>query len=102
QNSMYVKTCGRALLAKGLVKGKKWYSLTADYAFGHDLLRVAKKFMEGHGGQFAADELVSTYGTDFSPYLLKVRQAGPDLVVSNRAGNQITSFLKQYSEYGLP
>src|SRR5262249_18404372 len=37
-----------------------------------------------------------------SPYLLKVRQARPDLVVSNLAGNQITSFLKQYSEYGLP
>jgi len=41
QNSMYVKTCGRSLMAQGLVKGKKWFSLTADYAFGHDLLRVA-------------------------------------------------------------
>ena len=59
-NSMYVKTVGRALLAKNIVKGKKWYSLTADYAFGHDLLRVAKRFMEGNGGQFAADELVPT------------------------------------------
>jgi branched-chain amino acid transport system substrate-binding protein len=27
------------------VTGKKWYSLTADYAFGHDLLNVAKRFM---------------------------------------------------------
>src|SRR3977135_555468 len=67
QNSMYVKTCGRALMAQGLVKGKKWFSLTADYAFGHDLLRVAKKFMEANGGQFAADELVPTDATDFSP-----------------------------------
>ena len=33
QNSMYVKTCGRSLLAQGLVKGKKIYSLTADYLF---------------------------------------------------------------------
>jgi branched-chain amino acid transport system substrate-binding protein len=32
---------------------------------------------------------------------LKIRQARPDLVVSNLAGNQITNFLKQYSEYGL-
>ena len=37
----------------------------------------------------------------FSPYLLKIRQARPDLVVSNLAGNQITNFIKQYSEYGL-
>jgi branched-chain amino acid transport system substrate-binding protein len=41
-NSMYVMAVGQYLLRENLVKGKKWYSLTADYAFGHDLLRVAK------------------------------------------------------------
>jgi branched-chain amino acid transport system substrate-binding protein len=101
QNSMYVKTAGRALMASGLVKGKKWFSLTADYAFGHDLLRVAKKFMEANGGQFAADKLVPTDATDFSPLLLEIRNAKPDLVISNLAGNQITNFLKQYVEFGL-
>jgi len=101
-NSMYVMAVGQYLLRENMVKGKKWYSLTADYAFGHDLLKVAKKFMEPNGGQFAADELVPTDATDFSPYLLKIRQARPDLVVSNLAGNQITNFLKQYSEFGLP
>jgi branched-chain amino acid transport system substrate-binding protein len=100
-NSMYVQATGQYLLRENLVKGKKWFSLTADYAFGHDLLRVAKKFMESNGGQFAADELVPTDAADFSPYLLKIRQARPDLVVSNLAGNQITNFLKQYTEYGL-
>ena len=101
QNSMYVRTCGRALMAQGLVKGKKWFSLTADYAFGHDLLRVAKKFMEANGGQFAADKLIPTDATDFSPLLLEIRNAKPDLVISNLAGNQITNFLTQYSEFGL-
>jgi branched-chain amino acid transport system substrate-binding protein len=101
-NSMYVQAVGQYLLKENMVKGKKWYSLTADYAFGHDLLKVAKKFMEGNGGQFAADELVPTDASDFSPFLLKIRQSKPDLVVSNLAGNQITNFLKQYSEFGLP
>ncbi len=101
QNSMYVKTAGRSLMAQNLVKGKKWFSLTADYAFGHDLLRVAKRFMEANGGQFAADKLVPTDATDFSGLLLEIRNAKPDLVISNLAGNQITSFLKQYSEFGL-
>lgn len=101
QNSMYVKTSGRSLMANNLVKGKKWFSLTADYAFGHDLLKVAKRFMEGNGGQFAADKLVPTDATDFSGLLLEIRNANPDLVISNLAGNQITSFLKQYSEFGL-
>lgn len=101
QNSMYVKTCGRSLMQQGLVNGKKWFSLTADYAFGHDLLKVAKRFMEGNGGQFAADKLVPTDLTDFSALLLEIRAAKPDLVISNLAGNQITNFLKQYSEFGL-
>ena len=101
-NSMYVAAEGQALMRAGMVKGKKWYSLTADYAFGHDLLRVAKRFMAANGGEFAADELVPTDVADFSPYLLKIRNAKPDLVISNLAGNQITNFMKQYMEYGLP
>lgn len=101
-NSTYVKACGRALLQNGLIKGKKLYALTADYAFGHDLLRTAKIFVSANGGTIANDELVPTDATDFSPYLLKIRQAKPDLVISNLAGNQITNFIKQYSEFGLP
>jgi branched-chain amino acid transport system substrate-binding protein len=57
--------------------------------------------MEGNGGQFAADKLVPTDATDFSPLLLEIRSAKPDLVISNLAGNQITNFLKQYTEFGL-
>jgi branched-chain amino acid transport system substrate-binding protein len=101
-NTMYVYAAGQALLRDGLVKGKKWYSLTADYAFGHDLLKAAKRFMLAQGGQFAADELVPTDATDFSPFLLKIRNAKPDLVISNLAGAQIGNFMKQYLEYGLP
>ena len=102
QNSMYVKTCGRSLMAQGLVKGKKWFSLTVDYAFGHDLLKAAKRFMLANGGEFAADELVPTDAADFAAYLLKIRNAKPDIVISNLAGAQITNFMKQYTEFGLP
>lgn len=101
-NSMYVEGVGNYLLRENLVKGKKWYTLTADYAFGHDLARVARGFLQKHGGQLVGDELVPTDATDFSPYLLKIRQARPDVVASNLAGNQITNFIKQYAEYGLP
>lgn len=101
-NSMMVQTAGQYLLNSDLVKDKGWFALTADYAFGHDLRRVAKDFMEKNGGEFVGDELVPTDTTDFSPYLLKIRQVQPDLVISNLAGNQITNFLKQYAEYGLP
>ena len=101
-NSMYVNACGRALMQQGLVKGKKWYILTADYAFGHDLTRVARNFLAANGGEVAGEDKVPTDATDYSAYLLKIRQAKPDVVISNLAGTQITSFMKQYSEYGLP
>lgn len=101
-NSMYVNTLGRALLQQGMVKGKKWYFLTADYAFGHDLTRVARIFLDKQGGIVAGEDKVPTDATDYSAYLLKIRQAKPDVVISNLAGTQITSFMKQYSEYGLP
>jgi branched-chain amino acid transport system substrate-binding protein len=101
-NYTSVKACGYQLLKNNLIKGKKLFSLTADYAFGHDLLKAAKTFISANGGNLAQDELVPTDATDFSPYLLKIRQARPDVVVCNLAGNQTTNFIKQYAEFGLP
>jgi branched-chain amino acid transport system substrate-binding protein len=100
--TVMVNAAGQALVREGLVRGKKIYSLTADYLFGHDLSRQAKKFFAANGGTQIGDELVATDVTDFSPYLLKIRQARPDLVATNLAGNQVTNFVKQYAEFGLP
>ena len=57
-----------------MMKGKKFYTLTADYIFGHDLAGAAKTFFDQNGGQIIGDELVATDVTEFSPYLLKIRQ----------------------------
>src|SRR3979411_301458 len=46
QNSVADKTVGRSFLRDGLVKGKKWYSLTADYAFGNAPRKVSKSVLE--------------------------------------------------------
>ncbi|MEP9377536.1 ABC transporter substrate-binding protein [Aquabacter sp. CN5-332] len=101
-NTVMVNAVGSALLRDNMVKGKKFVTLTADYVFGHDLLRAAKAFFSAHGGNLVGDELVATDVTDFSPYLLKIRQARPDVVCSNLAGNQVTNLIKQYAEFGLP
>ena len=96
-----VKGVGTALVRDKMIQGKKLFTLTADYVFGHDLLKAAKAFIGAHQGTLVGDELIATDVTDFSPYLLKIRQAQPDVVCSNLAGNQVTTFLKQYAEYGL-
>jgi branched-chain amino acid transport system substrate-binding protein len=100
--TVMVKAVGQALLRDKLVQGKKVFSLTSDYLFGHDLARVAKAFYAANGASSVGDELVATDLTDFSPFLLKIRQARPDLVSTNLGGNQVTNFVKQYAEFGLP
>ncbi len=100
--TVMVNAEGQALLRDGMVKGKRIYSLTADYLFGHDLAKAANNFFAANGGTKIGDELIATDVTDFSPYLLKIRQANPNLVATNLAGNQVTTFVKQYAEFGLP
>jgi len=97
-----VYAVGKALVRDGMMKGKRFYTLTADYIFGHDLAKAAKAFFDENGGQLIGDELVPTDVAEFSPYLLKIRQAKPDIVCSNLAGNQVTNLVKQYAEFGLP
>ena len=101
-NTVMVNAVGTALNQKGMVKGKKFVTLTADYIFGHDLLKAAKAFFSANDATLIGDELIATDVTDFSPYLLKVRQAKPDVVCCNLAGNQVTNLVKQYAEFGLP
>jgi branched-chain amino acid transport system substrate-binding protein len=101
-NTVMVNTVGKALLRDNMVKDKKFYTLTADYIFGHDLLAAAKRFFGANQGNLIGDELIATDVTDFSPYLLKIRQAKPDIVCSNLAGNQVTTLIKQYAEFDLP
>ncbi len=100
--TVMVNAEGQALLRDGLIKGKRIFSLTSDYLFGHDLSKAAKAFVAANGGTVIGDELTPTDTTDFSPLLLKVRQAKPDLVATNLGGNQVTNFVKQYAEFGLP
>jgi branched-chain amino acid transport system substrate-binding protein len=100
--TVMVNAAGQALARDGLIKGKRIFCLTSDYLFGHDLSKAAKAFIAANGGSVIGDELTATDTTDFSPFLLKIRQAKPDLVATNLGGNQVTNFVKQYSEFGLP
>jgi branched-chain amino acid transport system substrate-binding protein len=100
--TVMVNAAGQALAREGFIKGKRIYALTSDYLFGHDLAKAAKAFIAANGGTIVGDDLTATDTTDFSPFLLKIRQAKPDLVATNLGGNQVTNFVKQYAEFGLP
>ncbi|SNR54404.1 ABC transporter substrate-binding protein [Puniceibacterium sediminis] len=101
-NTVMVNAVGTALKQEEDIAGKKFFTLTADYVFGHDLLVAAKNFFDVNNAELIGDELIATDVTDFSPFILKIRQANPDIVCLNLAGNQVTNFVKQYAEFGLP
>ena len=98
-NSQYVNTIGRYLIKEK--QYKRWYFLTSDYAFGHDLLRVSRGLLKKMGGTEVGSELIPTGTVDFSSYLLKVKSGNPDVVFQNLAGTDQTNFMKQYAEFGM-
>jgi branched-chain amino acid transport system substrate-binding protein len=98
-NTQYVKAIGRYLVKNK--NYKTFYILTSDYAFGHDLTRVTRRLLAELGGKEIGHDLVPTGTADYSSYILKVRNANPEVVFCNVAGGDQTTFLKQYSEFGL-
>ena len=98
-NTQYVSTIGNWLIKERKIN--RWYFLTSDYAFGHDLLRVARGLLQANQGTEVGSDLAPTGTTDFSQYITKMKAAKPDLVFHNLAGADVTNFLKQYAEAGM-
>jgi branched-chain amino acid transport system substrate-binding protein len=98
-NTQYVSAIGNWLIKERKIS--RWYFLTSDYAFGHDLLRVARGLLTANKGTEVGSDLAPTGTTDFSQYITKMKAAKPDLVFHNLAGADVTNFLKQYAEAGM-
>jgi branched-chain amino acid transport system substrate-binding protein len=98
-NTQYVSAIGTWLIKSRKITS--WYFITSDYAFGHDLLRVARNLLHSHNGTEVGSDLVPTGTADFSQYITKMKQAKPDLIFHNLAGADVTNFLKQVAETGF-
>jgi branched-chain amino acid transport system substrate-binding protein len=82
-------------------RGKKWYFVVASYAWGIDAYNQMKDVLVKDGGTVVGYDQAPLGTTDFSSYLLKVRQAKPDVVYVGLGGTDLTNFLKQMKEIGL-
>jgi branched-chain amino acid transport system substrate-binding protein len=98
-NTQYVSAVGTWLINNRKVS--RWYFITSDYAFGHDLLRVARNLLQANKGTEVGSDLAPTGTTDFSQYITKMKAANPDLIFHNLAGADVTNFLKQFAESGM-
>ena len=81
--------------------GKKWFSITADYRWGHSLLEGWIWQSQQMGGEFLGNVYVPLGTTDFSTYFAKILAAKPDFIVMNNLGADQTAAIKQASELGL-
>lgn len=82
-------------------RGKKWYFVVASYAWGIDAYHQMNDVVVKGGGDVVGYDQAPLGTTDFSSYLLKVRQARPDVLYLGIGGTDLTNFLKQMKEIGL-
>src|ERR1700759_2071488 len=81
--------------------GKKWYLLTASYAFGQDIKRAFNDYILANGGTVVGADEVPVGTPDYSSFILKIRAAKPDVVIGGVAASDLTTFLKQWNELGM-
>ena len=88
-----------SLVAQG---GKKWFFVTADYAFGHAIQNDTEKLITAAGGSTVGSVAYPFPGTtDFSAYLLQAKARGADVLAFANAGDDLINCVKQSREFGL-
>lgn len=81
--------------------GKRWYILTADYAFGHSMEADIKKVVESEGGEVVGTARHPFPSSDFSSYILQAQGSGADVIALANAGADTVNSLKTASEFGV-
>ena len=81
--------------------GKKWYFLTAAYAFGQDIAKSFKEILAKAGGTIVGDDSVPLNTPDYSSFILKIRAAKPDMILGGVPAGDLSTFLKQWNEMGM-
>jgi len=81
---------------------KRWYCITADYAFGHSVQREVARVVKANGGQVVGSSVYPfPQTTDFSSFLVTAAAARPDVIALCNAGTDTINCVKQGQEFGL-
>jgi branched-chain amino acid transport system substrate-binding protein len=100
------QTCSNAMLANAvgpalLKKGKRWYFLVADYAFGTDGFARLSKILLANGGTVVGADKHPLGQTDYSAYLTRARNTNADVLVFSNYGPDTQNSSKQAVGLGL-
>ncbi len=88
----------KAVVAEG---GKRWYFLTADYAFGHAMQRDAGALVEANGGKVIGSVRHPLNTNDFSSFLIQAQSSRAEIIGLANAGADTANSIKQAAEFGI-
>jgi branched-chain amino acid transport system substrate-binding protein len=81
---------------------KRFYCITADYAFGHSVQREVTRVVQANGGQVVGSSVYPfPQTTDFSSFLVTAASLRPDVIALCNAGTDMINCVKQGQEFGL-
>ena len=90
---------GRALVGEG---GKKWFFITADYAFGHSLENETSRVVQASGGSVVGHAVFPfPQTTDYASFLLQAQSSGADVIGLACSGNNFSNVVKQAAEFQI-
>lgn len=89
---------GSAVVKDG---GKKWFFLTADYAFGHSLERDTAEVVKKAGGEVLGTVRIPLGASDFSSFLLQAQSSKAQILGLANAGGDFINSVKAAKEFGV-
>lgn len=81
--------------------GKKIAYLTADYAYGHEMVRGFERAGKSLGAQTVADIRHPLGTADYSAFLPRIQSLKPDILVLCNFGRDLVNAAKQATDFGL-
>lgn len=81
--------------------GKKWFFITADYAFGLALEGALSNAVKAQGGTIVGGVKAPLGTTDFSSFVLQAQASGAEVVALNNGGDDAVNSAKAAREFGL-
>ncbi len=81
--------------------GKRVAYLTADYAYGHEMVRGFQRAGQAFGMQTVADVRHPLGAADYSAFLPRIQSLKPDVLVLCNFGRDLVNSAKQATNFGI-
>jgi branched-chain amino acid transport system substrate-binding protein len=82
--------------------GSKVYIIGQNYSWGHDVQKLTRDYAKEYGYTIVGDVIHDVNKIqDFAPYVAKIKEAGPDTVVTGNWSNDLLLLMKAAGDSGL-